>query len=184
MSLGFAGVTAVLLLGLVLLLHYRHRFAGHSAPRAHSMNCDADGESTPRPAADGDGEISSMSSIIIGTLAAQKAFVALGTHELRGRTKDNFSVGYIGGYVEVILNRKGMKSLQACQTIAEIVFAALFDGENGFDLFERYLILQEEGNAAVFNGINEATADVVSWLEDNTRVPTGWSDHVHGKPRD
>lgn len=181
MSLGLVGVPAVLLLGVVLLLHYRNRFAVQSVPRAQTMNCDAD-ESAPGPMADGGREISRMSSIIVSTLAAQKAFVSLGKHGPASLGSDNFSIGYVGGYVETILNRKGIKSLQACQTVAEIVFSAMFVGVDGFDLYKRYLSLQEDGDADVFAGINVATGDVVAWLGDNSRVPTGWSDHVHGKP--
>lgn len=181
MGLGFAGITAVLLLGLVWFFHYSrvsHRFAGYAA-----MGSD-DGDWFAAGGADGSVEISRLSSIIVATLAAQKGFVSLGTDEMPDRAKDSFSIGYIGGYVEAILNTKGVRSLQAFQTVAETVFAEVFENEDGFGLYERFLTLQEDGCAAVFDGMNNASADVVAWLQDNRRVPTGWSDHVHGKPHD
>lgn len=184
MSLGIGGITAVFLLGLVLILYNRNtarrRLAGQ--PPADNGKVFSECGDEPRCGSAGSGEVGTLSSIIVATLAAQKAFVSLGTDDLPERAKDDFSIGYIGGYVDAILHRKGVESQQAGQTIAEIVLSAIFNGENGPDLYERYLTMQQDGNTAVFAGINVADADVVAWVKDNVNIPVGWSDHVHGRP--
>ena len=46
-----------------------------------------------------DDDIVNISSIIIATLAAQKAFVSIDSGELPVRARDSFSIGYLGGYL-------------------------------------------------------------------------------------
>ena len=126
-----------------------------------------------------DDGIVKISSIIIATLAAQKAFVSVDSDELLERARDNFSVGYIGGYLDAVLRRRRMATMRTAHTIGEIVFAGVFGSADGFEVYEKYLSLQGARDADVHFGMSAGKSDIEEWLKNNLNVPCSWSNHVH-----
>ena len=126
-----------------------------------------------------DDDIANISSIIIATLAAQKAFVSVDSDGLPEKARDHFSIGYIGGYLDAVLRRRRMATTRTAHTIGEIVFAGVFGSADGFDFYEKYLSLQQAADADVLTGMSAGKSDIELWLKNNLNVPCSWSAYVH-----
>lgn len=126
-----------------------------------------------------DDDVAAISSIILATLAAQKAFVSVDTGELPDKARDNFSIGYVGGYVDAVLRRKRLQGDDEDQFVAEYVFSGVFGNGDGHRLFERYTQLRDAHDAAVIAGITVGESDIETWVKNNLNVPFGWSVYVH-----
>ena len=129
-----------------------------------------------------DDDIVNISSIIIATLAAQKAFVLVDSDELPKRACDNFSVGYIGGYVDAVLRRRRIATERTAHTIGEIVFAGMFGSADGFEFYEKFVSLKHTADADVLVGVLAGESDIEEWLKNNLNVPCSWSAYVHDCP--
>lgn len=126
-----------------------------------------------------DDDIVKISSIIIATLTAQKAFVSIDSGELPVRARDSFSIGYIGGYLDAVLRRRRMATARTAHTIGEIVFSGVFGSAEGFELYEKFVSLQHATDADVLDGMSAGKSDIEEWLKNNLNVPCGWSAYVH-----
>jgi hypothetical protein len=126
-----------------------------------------------------DDDIVNISSIIIATLAAQKAFVSVDSDGLPEKARDNFSIGYIGGYLDTVLRRRRTATTRTAHTIGEIVFAGVFGSADGFEFYEKYLSLQHAADADVLVGMSTGESDIELWLKNNLNVPCSWSAYVH-----
>lgn len=129
-----------------------------------------------------DDDIGAVSSIIVATLAAQKACVSGDANDLPDRARDNFSIGYIGGYVDAILRRKRIATMRTGYTIGELVFVDIFGRADGFPYYERYLSLQQASDTDVFAGMAAGETDIGEWLKNNLNAPFGWGDYLRDTP--
>ena len=126
-----------------------------------------------------DDDVGAVSSIIVATLAAQKAYVSADTGVLSSKARDNFSIGYVGGYVDAVLRRKRIATMRTGYTIGELVFVDIFGSADGFSLYEKYQSLQHASDTDVFAGMAAGETDIEEWFKNNLNAPFGWSVYVH-----
>ena len=124
-------------------------------------------------------EVTNISSIVVATLAAQKAFVSIHTNGLPDKARDNFSIGYIGGYLGEVLRRKSLETSIPVRQIEQVVFEGIFGSSDGGDLHEKFLSLQQSADADVAAGMEVGASDIREWLKNDMNVPFGWSVYVH-----
>ena len=185
-TLGTAVIALIFVLALVLLLvirQNRRRMAVAVAAHSPTLPDQRAGSSAPLefPGLRHDNEASAaLPGIIIATLAAQKTFVSIASGTLPERARDHFSIGYIGGYTNAILQLKGVQSAAVVESISNHVFAAAFSNDDGGSLYQKYLVLKLAGDQEVMAGKHLGDSDIMCWLRNNANVPLGWSDHVLG----
>ncbi len=186
--MSIAILAAVLLLALMWLMLWR---SPSGTPKSEEPSDDEDTvtiEAAAEPFAGvpdlphEDDDVTNISSIIIATLAAQKAFVSVNSDGLPDKARDNFSIGYIGGYLDTVLRRRRTATTSTAHTIGEIVFAGVFGSADGFEFYEKYLSLQHAADADVLVGMSAGESDIELWLKNNLNVPCGWSAYVHDCP--
>lgn len=131
----------------------------------------------------GDDDAAAIASIIAQTLAAQKAYVLADTDGLPARARDNFSIAYIGGYVDAVLRRKRITTMRTRFTIGELVFVDVFGRADGFSFYEKYISLQHGSDSVVFAGMAAGESDIEEWFKNNLNAPFGWSVYVHSSTR-
>ena len=184
--MGTAVIALIFMLTLVLLLvirQNRRRQAVAEAAHSPTLPDRRAGSSAPLelPGLKHDIEASAaLLGIIIATLAAQKAFVSVASGALPERARDHFSIGYIGGYTDAILQLKGVQSPAIAEGISKHVFAAVFSNGDGGGLYQKYLGLKLAGDPEVVAGKRLGDSDIMCWLRNNANVPLGWSNHVLG----
>jgi hypothetical protein len=127
-----------------------------------------------------DDEVSKMVEIIAGTLSVQKALMSDEYDMLPEKAKDKWSLGYIGGYSDALLQRKGIETDATGFAIMTIVFITMFGEEQGPVYFRKFMDLQQEGDSELFSGMKKGGEEVFAWLGDTDKVPMGWSGYVHG----
>ena len=127
-----------------------------------------------------DDDVGAVSTIIVATLQAQKSYVAPPDGACPAKARDNFSIGYVGGYVDAILRRKRVATMRTGYTIGELVFVQLFGRKDGFLLYEKYLSLQHDSDTDFFAGMAAGETDIEEWFKKKISAPFGWSRHVHG----
>ena len=127
-----------------------------------------------------DDDVGAVSTIIVATLQAQKASDTPPAGGCPPRARDNFSIGYIGGYVDAILRRKRIATMRTGYTIGELVFVDVFGSKDGFSMYEKYLSLQHESDTEFFAGMAAGETDIEEWFKKKISAPFSWSVHVHG----
>jgi hypothetical protein len=127
-------------------------------------------------------KITNISTIVVATLAAQKAFVSIHSDGLQDRARDKFSIGYIGGYVGEVLRRKHMEWTHTARTIEQVVFEGIFGSLDGGHLYERFRSLRQSSDADVAAGMAAGTSDIKEWLRNDLNIPFGWSVYVCDRP--
>lgn len=127
-----------------------------------------------------DNEVSKMVDIIAGTLSVQKALMTDEYEMLPEKAKDKWSLGYIGGYSDAILQRKGIEADATGFAIMTIVFMIMFGEEQGPIYFRKFMDLQQQGDSELFDGMKKGGEEVFAWLSDTDKIPMGWSGYVHG----
>ena len=130
-----------------------------------------------------DDDVGAVSTIIVATLQAQKSSETPFAGACPPRARDNFSIGYIGGYVDAILRRKRVATMRTGYTIGELVFVDVFGSNEGFSLYEKYLSLQHESDTDFFAGMAAGETDIEEWINKKISAPFSWSMHVHGDTR-
>jgi len=129
-----------------------------------------------------DDDVGAVSSIIVATLAAQNACVSADSACLPDKARDNFSIGYVGGYVDAVLRRRRVATMRTGYTIGELVFVDIFGRVDGFPLFEKYLSLQQASVSDVIAGMAAAESDIEEWIRNNRNAPFGWRTYVYDTP--
>lgn len=128
-----------------------------------------------------DDDVGAVSTIIVSTLQAQKSSDTPPAGKCPPRARDNFSIGYIGGYVDAILRRKRVATMRTGYTIGELVFVDVFGSKDGFSLYEKYLSLQHDSDTDFFAGMAAGETDIEEWFKKKINAPFSWSVHVHGE---
>jgi len=127
-----------------------------------------------------DENVSQMIDLIVGTLSAQKYLISDERNMLPEKAKDIWSLGYIGGYSDALLQRKGIDTDAAGLAIMTIVYMTIFGEEQGPTYFRKFMDLQREGDPKIIEGMKQGGNEVYTWLSDTDKVPMGWSRYVHG----
>lgn len=96
-------------------------------------------------------------------------------------TFDDFSVGYIFGFVDVMAQRVGLVDEDAALRIFVILAKALFGRETGAIVCARFLDRQDSPDAAL--GALAGRHNSRSWLRDPTVPPLGWYNYCRSESR-
>lgn len=119
---------------------------------------------------------------LTSTLSMQTMLMGTGGTTLPDRSKDEWSIGYVGGYVDAMLQRQG-KSLSSdahyCMLVMSCVFARLFGEIEGEALFKKFISLQTERHEKNLAGQLAGGNDLEDFCaSDGKSNPIGWSGYV------
>lgn len=93
------------------------------------------------------------------------------------KAQDNFSLGYVWGFVSCLLERNGYGPSGESLAVITMVFLNVFGMKEGQDLIVRAFHLQESRNGAMVHGMTAGGNDMKRWMND-TKDPVGWLAHV------
>ena len=125
-------------------------------------------------------DVSKMIDLIAGTLSAQKALMSDEYDMLPDKAKDEWSLGYIVGYSDALLQRKGIDTDATGLAIMTIVFITIFGEEQGPTYFRKFMDLQKAGAPEIFVGMKKGGNEAFTWLSDTDKIPMGWVGYVRG----
>jgi hypothetical protein len=113
-----------------------------------------------------------ITRIIAGLLSLQLARLRLSNEELPPTAFDDFSVGYIYGFVDVMTQRVGICGDADAYKIFTILAKALFGHDMGEFVSSRMIGRQDLPDSVW--GATAGRNDSRSWLRDPATPPVGW----------
>ena len=121
----------------------------------------------------------------IAHIAAGLLFLQLSRIQRRFRpvppaTLDDFSLGYIFGFVDGMAERVGIVEEDTALQIFAILAKALFGRETGAIVCARFADRQDCPDAVL--GASAGRNDSRSWLSDPTLPPLGWYNYCRNEP--
>ena len=119
-----------------------------------------------------------IARIIAGLLLLQIARIRRGTDQSPETTCDDFSVGYVFGFVDVMTQRFGIGGWDDAYRIFVVLAKALFGRETG-ETFSARLVDHEHSPETIW-GASTGRRDSRSWLRDPTIPPVGWYWYFRG----
>jgi hypothetical protein len=94
-----------------------------------------------------------------------------------GPARDNYSLGYIAGCVDALVEYYNLHPKDAEPIIRELL-DKFFGQEINTTLTERLLRARSQKNGAFLIGFFKGANETFAWLEDNDKIPAGWVDHA------
>jgi len=125
-------------------------------------------------------EVSEILGIIFSGLMMQMVHITNEYGVLPDKAKDNWALGYIGGYADGVLQRKGIGADETGSVILETAFITIFGKEQGPISFQKFMDLQQVSDPELFEGMKKGGEEVFTWLSNKDVFPMGWRDYVHG----
>lgn len=119
--------------------------------------------------------------VISGLLLDQKKHIVDEYNILPEKAKDNYSLGYVGGFADAILQRKGVEMDEAGTLIMAIVFINIFGEDQGPLYIRKLIALQDADDREVFNGMQRGGEEVFAWLSNEEKKPLGWLSYTSEK---
>ena len=96
--------------------------------------------------------------------------------------KDNWSIGYIGGFADAILQKSKIDIDITGHIVMHKFFCGVFGEGEGFEYFEKYSNLMETQDEAAINGSNTAGNEVFNQFQSNGKMmPLGLMKHITEK---
>lgn len=117
-------------------------------------------------------------------LIAQKKQFADEGGVLPKKAKDNWSIGYVGGYADALLNNAGIDTDVKGLSIMTGIFISVFGKNEAPVLFSKFLNLQSEQDLDFFDGRKNGGEELIALLESSKNVARGWSIHVGVSKKD
>lgn len=93
------------------------------------------------------------------------------------KRKDNFSLGYVWGFVDCLLQNNGYPPGGKGFAIITIVFVKVFGVKEGKDLISRAFLLQESQDDSMIRGMTCGGNEAVAWMTKGIS-PVGWIMYV------
>lgn len=125
-----------------------------------------------------DAEIGAMAGRIARSLRIQSSAFSDVSGLRARRITDNFSLGYIGGYIDAALQSSPLPASEVIDRVVARVFDRLFARPESSLLLLSFSELRESADAELLSGVSAGAADMHAWLEDPEHVPAGWTEHV------
>jgi hypothetical protein len=122
-----------------------------------------------------------IARIIAGLLFLQLSRIQRQTRDTRMTTFDDFSVGYLFGFIDAMAQRVGIVDEDAAVRIFVILAKALFGRETGEIVCARFVDRQDSADAVL--GASTGRNDSRSWLRDPTVPPLGWYNYCRSESR-
>ncbi len=113
-----------------------------------------------------------IARIIAGLLLLQISRIGGNADQNPATACDDFSVGYVFGFVDVMTQRVGIASWDDAYRIFVILAKALFGRETA-EIFCERLFDRQHSPEAIW-GASTGRRDSRSWLRDPTIPPVGW----------
>lgn len=177
--MGKAVIAVFFIVGFVVFVFIK--FAAKGVKEAYKAVYKEPGTASQSTRAlDEDDEVDRMVKIIAGSLFIQKAIMTSDCEILPVKAKDKWSLGYVGGYTDALLQRNGIGVDATGFAIMTIVFIMMFGEEQGPVYFRKFMDLQREEDLALFDGMKKGGEEVFTWLSDKEKLPMGWSRYVLG----
>jgi hypothetical protein len=120
-----------------------------------------------------------IARIIAGLLFLQLSRIQRRTRQTPMTTFDDFSVGYIFGFIDVMAQRVGIVDEDDAVKIFVILAKALFGREIGDVVCARFVDRQDSPDAVL--GASTGRNDSRSWLRDPTVPPLGWYNYCRSE---
>ena len=113
-----------------------------------------------------------ITRIVAGLLNLQLARISRTRPQFASMAFDDFTVGYIFGFVDVMTQRVGIVDRNEALRIFAVLAKALFGHETGEVVCARFRDRQDWPEAVW--GASTGRSDSRSWLKDPTIPPVGW----------
>ncbi len=113
-----------------------------------------------------------ITRLVVGLLSLQLARLERAGERFPPAALDDFSMGYIFGFIDVMAQRMGIDDPEDALKMFVILSKALFGHETGEQLCAR--LAEWEGLPDAFRGASIGRGDSRSWLRDPTIPPLGW----------
>jgi hypothetical protein len=110
-----------------------------------------------------------------GLLSAQLGFIADETGRIPASATDDFSLGYVTGFLDALMQRAGIEDQAEGITLIAILMTELFGEKAGADLCGRFLDSQHLPETQ--RGLMAGGNDSLAWLADPDKPPFGWYRH-------
>ncbi|MGO4869782.1 MAG: hypothetical protein ACLPGW_04105 [Roseiarcus sp.] len=110
-----------------------------------------------------------------GLLSAQLAFIADESGRLPESTTDDFSLGYVTGFLDALMQRAGIEDEVESFAMVSILTMKLFGETTGANLAGRFLNNQHLPDTK--RGLMAGGTDALTWLSKPDRLPLAWYEH-------
>ena len=119
-------------------------------------------------------------AVITAALGVQKALMLDEDTGVPGRALDQWSLGYISGFSDILMRHHGINvETDEFETMRSVIYD-LFGESSGSDTFRQYLALKQTRDTEFFDGTIVGGEEVFVWLADRNRFPMGWLGYVRG----
>ncbi len=122
-----------------------------------------------------------IARIVAGLLVLQLSRIQRRTRHTPMSAFDDFSVGYIFGFIDAMAQRVGLVDEDDAAKIFVILAKALFGRETGAIVCARFADRRDSPDAV--QGASAGRNDSRSWLHDPTIPPLGWYTYCRSESR-
>jgi hypothetical protein len=98
---------------------------------------------------------------------------------LLDKAKDNWSLGYIEGFVDSAINHFGLPLDETTQDIVVAVFLLIYGKKEGLNLLEKHIRLSKGRDEDTVNGSKIGFHDFKKLVSQKSNPPCGWIGHIH-----
>lgn len=150
-----------------------------NSPPMHAMKQLAQ-EDTIRDSTPEDDKALAIIKFVSRVLGIQRMLVDEGKDSLPQGALDDWSLGYVAGVADAVLQANDYGTDHDRIEIIAIIFSQVFGTAQGPSLFENFMRLQEGGSIRAKSGMQAGGSEMFEWMADSSKTPTGWAAHVHG----
>lgn len=119
-----------------------------------------------------------IANFVADSLAVQKALFQSADGSLPEKALDHWSLGYVGGTADAVLQKNDIKLDDEAMTTLMHVFVEVFGNRFGPKMLGNFMMLQATGNMSVNAGMETGGQEMFAWMADNDKIPTGWMAYV------
>ncbi|ASJ37526.1 hypothetical protein TI24_07855 [Vibrio vulnificus] len=153
------------------------------AARGVKTAYDVVNEKTPSPQNNAIDEIVSTSiNALSSLLQMQQMLMTSENGSLPSKSKDEWSIGYIAGYVDAYLQLKGISfnsTPKIAMYIMASVFISLYGEMEGHNLFNRFLDLQDDRDLTNLQGQKIGGEEMMDFIcSDGKKTTLQWTSYV------
>lgn len=128
-----------------------------------------------------DDKAKAIAEFVSTAVGIQQVMIADEGGELPAKAVDEWSIGYVAGASDAVLQRNGFEPDADGMVVMTLVFIQVFGAARGVEFFARFMRLQQGGNAAVQLGMTTGGKEMFAWMADSSKPPFGWVDYVNAK---
>jgi len=115
-------------------------------------------------------------SFLTGSFVTQIFVWGLESKDVESRFLDNWSLGYVGGFTDAFLQRKGVEPDDFGYSIMRASFIGAYGESRGSELFLRFL--KQQDDPALQEGMSVGGQELIDFLNEKIEAPTEWGAYV------